>query len=250
MSAPDTPCAEAQRVRWHPVEDTGALQQAACRWILDAAARAIAARGRFVIALAGGNTPSGVYQLLRSADTDWSRSEIWFGDERCLPRDDPQLNSSMARNMWLGHVAIQHEQVHCIPAELGADAAARAYADALQGVSQRGHRRGIGDFDLVLLGLGEDGHTAGLFPGHDWGIATNSADALAVFDAPKPPPQRVSLSANRLSRAAEVLFLVDGESKRNAVARWRAGDNIPALAIRPNDGVDVLIAGSLLMPRR
>ncbi len=98
----------------------------------------------------------------------------------------------------------------------------------------------------MLLGLGEDGHTASLFPMHDWGAAPDSPDVLAVFDAPKPPPQRVSLSAARLSRAREVLFLVAGESKRDAVKRWRAGEQLPAAAIQPAAGVDVLVESVLL----
>lgn len=228
-----------QQVRWHPVADASALQRAACRWIVDASARAIAARGRFAIVLAGGNTPRDVYAMLRDTGTDWSRWDIWFGDERCAPPDDPQRNSMMARAAWLDHVAIPQDRVHAIPAELGADAAAHAYADAL---------RGVGAFDLVLLGLGEDGHTASLFPGHDWGTAPHASDALAVFDAPKPPPQRVSLSAARLRRARDVLFLVEGESKREAVARWRAGEDIPARAIGPDAGIDVLIVAPLLLP--
>ncbi len=82
-----------------------------------------------------------------------------------------------------------------------------------------------------------------MFPGHDWGDAPGAPETLAVFDAPKPPPQRVSLSAARLSRSREVLFLVAGPSKRAAVARWRAGERIPARAIRPAAGVDVLVTG-------
>jgi 6-phosphogluconolactonase len=230
---------DGQVVRWHPVADAVALQQAAYRWILDASVRAIAARGRFVIVLSGGNTPRAVYAMLRDADADWSHWGIWFGDERCASPDDPERNSVMARDAWLSHVAIPQDRVHVIAAELGADVAARAYADAL---------RDIGDFDLLLLGLGEDGHTASLFPDHDWGIAPHAPDALAVFDAPKPPPQRVSLSATRLNRAREVLFLVEGESKRDAVRRWRERDDIPARAIRPDVGVDVLIASALLVP--
>jgi 6-phosphogluconolactonase len=108
--------------------------------------------------------------------------------------------------------------------------------------------RTVGEFDLVLLGLGEDGHTASLFPGHEWGTAPGSPDVLAVFDAPKPPQQRVSLSAARLSRARQVIFLVSGESKREAVAEWRAGKNIPARAIVPTAGVDVLVESALLAP--
>lgn len=225
--------------RWHGVAGAEALQQAASRRILDAAARAIRTRGRFLVVLAGGRTPRGVYRLLRAAVTDWSRWQVYFGDERCLPADNNGRNSRMAAETWLEHVPIPEDRVYVIPAELGADAAALNYADLL---------RGTGDFDLVLLGLGEDGHTASLFPGHDWGVAPDAPDVLAVFDAPKPQQQRVSLSATRLSRAREVLFLVEGESKRDAVTRWLAGADIPARAIRPHSGVDVL-AESALLPR-
>ena len=228
-----------QIVRWHPVTDAAALQQAACRWIIDASARAIAARGRFVIVLAGGNTPRGIYAMLRDAETDWSRWNIWLGDERCALPDDPDRNSMMVRSAWFDHVAIPQNQIHFIPSELGANAAATAYADDLTDA---------GMFDLVLLGLGEDGHTASLFPDHDWGTGTGSPDALAIFDAAKPPPQRVSLSATRLGRSREVLFLVDGEAKRHAVALWCARENIPARAIRPTSGVDVLVEATLLLP--
>jgi 6-phosphogluconolactonase len=144
----------------------------------------------------------------------------------------------MAADAWLNRVPIPQDQIHAIPAEFGARAAALAYAETL---------RGVGDFDLVLLGLGEDGHTASLFPGRDWGVAASAPDALAVFDAPKPP-QRVSLSAARLSRTREVLFLVEGEAKREAVARWRASERLPAGAIRTAGGVDVLVESALLEP--
>jgi 6-phosphogluconolactonase len=205
------------------------------RWILSAAERAISARGAFVIVLSGGNTPREIYAMLRDAKTDWSRWQVWFGDERCLPPDDLQRNSAMAMQALLAHVPVPASQVHTIPAELGADEAARRYVDAL---------RGVGDFDLVLLGLGEDGHTASLFPGRDWGESPEDPDAHAVRDAPKPPPDRVSLSAARLSRAREVLFLADARGKRAALMRWRAEEEIPARAIRPAAGVDVLVKES------
>ena len=145
----------------------------------------------------------------------------------------------MAAAAWLDCVPIPLLQVHAIPGQFGALQAARMYAETLQAV---------GEFDLVLLGLGEDGHTASLFPDHEWGTASGSPDTLVVFDAPKPPPQRVSLSAARLSRARQVVFLVSGESKRRAVAAWRAGKDIPARAIMPAAGVDVLVESSLLAP--
>lgn len=171
--------------------------------------------------------------MLRDSPADWRAWHIYFGDERCAPRDDPARNSRMAGEAWLDHVAVPVLQRHPIPAELGAQAATRAYRASLQSVAT---------FDLVLLGLGEDGHTASLFPGHDWGAAAGSPTALAIFDAPKPPRERVSLSASRLSDARAVLFMASGESKREALAQWRAGAAIPARAITPAGGVDVLVA--------
>lgn len=229
--------AASQQVRWHPVDSADALARCGALRILRAARRALRARGCFRIVLAGGRTPRAVYRLLRDARTDWSRWHIYFGDERCLPRRAAGRNSRMATDAWLGAVPVPGSRIHVIPAERGARAAARAYAAVL---------RCVGEFDLVLLGLGEDGHTASLFPGRDRGAARGAPDALAVLDAPKPPPERVTLSAARLSRAREVLFLVEGAGKRAAVARWRAGTDLPAAAIRPAAGVDVLVEARLL----
>jgi 6-phosphogluconolactonase len=103
-------------------------------------------------------------------------------------------------------------------------------------------------FDLTLLGLGKDGHTASLFPRNEWGAEPGSPDTLAVFNAPIRVPQRISLSAARLNRSRQIIFLVSGESKRQAVARWRAGEHIPATAITGELGVDVLVESSLLQP--
>jgi 6-phosphogluconolactonase len=231
--------AGVERCRWHAVSDERALQQAAFDTILASAAQAIRERGQFHLVLAGGNTPRRAYRKLREAPADWPAWHIYFGDERCLAVNDPARNSLMAGEAWLDHVAIPTPQRHLIPAELGPTQAAEAYAEIL---------RSVGNFDLVLLGLGEDGHTASLFPDHEWGTAPGSPDTLAVFDAPKPPPQRVSLSAARLSRARQVIFLVSGESKHRAVAEWRACKGIPARAIMLAGGVDVLVESSLLAP--
>ncbi|MCU0842029.1 MAG: 6-phosphogluconolactonase [Thiobacillaceae bacterium] len=218
--------------RWQLV-DNEALQLAeALERVRRAEAEAIAERGVFHFVLAGGGTPRRLYQALAGEAHDWSRWQVWFGDERCLPPTDPERNSRMASEAWLGRVNLPGTNVHPIPAELGAREAAEDYGRALAGV---------GAFDLVLLGLGEDGHTASLFPGHDWGETADAPDTLAVSDAPKPPPERVSLSARRLSRARRVLFLVTGAGKRAAVAAWRRGEAIPAAAIRPDAGVDILL---------
>lgn len=208
---------------------------------LAAADEALRRHGRFVVVLAGGNTPHGVYESLRVAETDWSRWHVYFGDERCASRHDPERNSHMAGSAWLDHVPIPARQRHPMAAELGPVEAARRYAATLEPV---------GEFDLVLLGLGEDGHTGSLFPGHELGQSAQAASTLAVFDAPKPPPERVTLSAHRFSWTRAALFLVAGESKREAVRRWRAGEELPARAITPRAGVDVFVEAVLLSSPR
>lgn len=217
---------------WHSCASPDDLVEKAVTRIGAAADEAIARRGVFRLVLAGGDTPTRVYRALAALPADWSRWHLWFGDERCLPKDDPGRNSRMAWETWLAHVSVPREQVHSIPGELGAAAAAAVYGQILVDVPA---------FDLVLLGLGEDGHTASLFPGHEWGEDATAPDVLAVFGAPKPPEERVSLSARRLALARRVLFLVTGAAKRKAVAEWRRGEGLPAAAIRPAGGVDVLV---------
>jgi 6-phosphogluconolactonase len=226
-------------VRWHEVPDRATLRRTALERILSCSEKSIHERGAFHFVLAGGETPRALYCELREAHAAWAAWHIWFGDERCVPAEDPARNSRMAGESWLDNVAIPPGQIHPIPAELGPQQGALRYTENLQKV---------GDFDLVLLGLGEDGHTASLFPGRDWGDKSGAPDALPVFDAPKPPPERVTLSAARLSRAREILFLVDGEAKHRAVAAWRRGDSLPVRAIRPPGGVDVLLESTLLVP--
>jgi 6-phosphogluconolactonase len=217
--------------RWHKFETQEAINQATLTRILAAANEAIANRGRFSIVLAGGSTPKSVYALLKDAKADWSNWHIYHNDDRCLPVDSSERNSLMARTTWLDHVAIPANQIHDIPAELGNVEGARAYTKTLAGVPQ---------FDLVLLGLGEDGHTASLFPNQP---VDNSSDAVPVFDAPKPPADRITVSQQRLSNTREVIFLVTGAGKQEAVNNWRNGLDIPATLISPENGVDVYCFG-------
>lgn len=221
-----------QRCRWHDYGTTAELEQAAAQAISLAAQQAIHQRGAFHIVLAGGATPRRVYELLREADADWAAWHVYFGDERCLPPDHAERNSRMAAMAWLNHVLIPASQIHPIPAEMGAEAAANRYMQKVDGIRL---------FDMVLLGLGEDGHTASLFPDHEWGTTPNSPAAIAVHDAPKPPPDRVSLSAHRLGGTRQLMFLVTGAAKQQAVRDWRNGLAIPAAAITPANGVDVYL---------
>lgn len=217
--------------RWHVCTTEAEVRDKAVDWIAAAAAEAVAAREAFRIVFAGGATPRGVYESLRGLATDWSAWQVWFGDERCLPVDDPCRNSRMAQEALLGWVPIPARQIHVIRGELGAESAALDYRASLSGMPE---------FDLVLLGLGDDGHTASLFPGAGWGEGRDAPDTLAVHAAPKPPAGRVSLSARRLSDTRCALFLVAGAAKRAAVSAWRAGCDLPAAAIRPRRGVDVM----------
>ncbi|HID48483.1 MAG TPA: 6-phosphogluconolactonase, partial [Chromatiales bacterium] len=187
-------------------------------------------RGRFRIVLSGGTTPRTIYRSLREGETDWTGWHVYFGDERCLPAGDPGRNDHMAREAWLDHVPVPGAQIHSIPAERGSEAGARAYGELLDAVDV---------FDLVLLGLGEDGHTASLFPGHPPGAEPEAPAVLAVHDAPKPPPERISLSARRLSASRRVWFLVSGAGKADALAAWQRGDDIPARYVCPPAGVDI-----------
>jgi len=225
-----------QIVRWHTYPDAAALYDRAARAVSRIAHEATAERGEFHIVLSGGATPRPLYQRLRTMDAQWSVWHVYFGDERCLPRDHLERNSVMAFSAWLSHVPIPADQIYEIPAEQGANAAAQAYAHVLAQVAV---------FDLVLLGLGEDGHTASLFPGAEWGEQPAAPATLAVPNAPRPPPQRVTLSARRLSLTREAMVLVTGEAKREALAAWGAGKHLPVRAIRPLGGVDVLLEQSV-----
>jgi 6-phosphogluconolactonase len=223
--------ANQQLTRWYAFDHQQDLNTAAVSHILASAEKAISTRGQFLLVLAGGNTPKNIYTQLRSVQADWGKWHIYYNDDRCLPTDHPERNSLMAREAWLKHVPIPSGQIHDIPTELGPVEGAKAYAQTLAGV---------GDFDLVLLGLGEDGHTASLFPGK---ASDDSVDAFAVFDAPKPPPERVTISAARLSKTHGVLFLVTGAGKQEPVDNWREGQAIPATLITPENGVDIYCQG-------
>ena len=208
---------------WRVFPDADELVPALADALCAAATAAIAARGAFQLVLAGGSTPIALYRALadqRVGDAHW---HVWYGDERCLPAEHPERNSVMAETAWLSASHIPPENHRPIPAEQGPHDAAALYGSWVASVA---------DFDVVLLGMGEDGHTASLFPDHDWGVAADSADVLAVHDAPKPPPERVSLSAARLSRSQRVWFVITGSNKRHALRRWAWHEALPIAAVQ------------------
>lgn len=167
--------------------------------------------GARTLVLAGGTTPRRAYQLLAGRPLPWGRVAVLFGDERCVPPTDPDSNYWMAHETLLERV--HPGTVHRMPGELGAETAAALYDGVVRAASP---------LDLVLLGIGPDGHTASLFPGHPALGATGGA--VAVHDAPKPPPDRVSLTLEALRAARRVVLVVTGADKADALRAARRGE--------------------------
>jgi len=222
--------------RWHYLETAEQVAEAACQQILNAATSAISERGKFKLVLAGGGTPEKVYRLLAESNADWANWHIYYGDERCLPADHQDRNSLMASRVLLDKVAIPANQIFTMPAELGPEVAADRYKlDVAK----------AGTFDMVLLGMGEDGHTASLFPGHQ-----HQQDELvhAVYNSPKPPPERISLSSKALSNTRELIFLITGANKQEAVNLWRSGSDLPVATIESENPIDIYIDSDAFKP--
>ena len=189
-----------------------------------------ARRGRH-IALAGGSTPRRAYELAADLEPDWSNAEIWWGDERCVSPDDERSNFRLVHQSLFERLSKEPSAVHRILGELGAQTAAAAYDAELRGVT----------LDLVLLGIGTDGHTASLFP-HSDALAERERLAAPVAH---PDVDRVTLTPPPLGAAARVVFLATGAEKAAAVARAFGGapdPGTPASLIRSQRGTTTLIA--------
>ncbi len=200
--------------------DSELLAQNVTGRIRRACESAVESRGEFHLALAGGTTPKRCYELLATLNLSWDRLYIYFGDERCLPVGDEERNDTMAKSAWLDRVSIPESQIYSIPAELGPNQGAVHYSRLLDQAPR---------LDLILLGLGEDGHTASLFPNNP--ALDDERSAVPVFNAPKAPPERVSMGRGYINRAREKWFLVSGSGKCDAMGRIMSGDPLPAAQI-------------------
>lgn len=221
--------------------DVEALSAAAAREFVGCAGEAIAARGRFTVALSGGSTPKRLYHLLTTepfrSQVDWGRVELFWGDERCVPPDHADSNYHMAREAMLAHLPIPAEHVHRIEAERAdRDAAARDYEEVIAhvfGVTSGGQPPAL---DLVLLGMGPDGHTASLFP-HTKALDETNRWVVANH-VPQLNTYRLTLTRPILNRAREVLFLVAGADKADRLVEVLAGPantkRLPAQSIQPD----------------
>ncbi|HEY8156452.1 MAG TPA: 6-phosphogluconolactonase [Myxococcota bacterium] len=241
-----------------------ALFEAAAERFAIAASEAIRTAGRFHLALSGGSTPRGLYALLakapHAARVAWPRVHVFWGDERCVAPQDPASNQRMAHEALLDHVPLPGSQVHPIQGENDPATAAAGYERALRDAfaTPAGPPRSApgARFDLVLLGLGEDGHTASLFPGtravheHRRWVVAERIERLSAW--------RVTLTPLVINAASEVIFLVSGRAKaailRQVLCGPREPDRLPAQAISPSAGelrwlVDADAASALDAPR-
>jgi 6-phosphogluconolactonase len=182
----------------------------------------------FHIALAGGQTPRRAYELLAEIEGSWKHVHLWLGDERCVAEDDPESNARMVREALCAHARAEPPSLHAVPCVEQPEDAAWLYG--LQISSQVPEET----FDIMLLGMGPDGHTASLFPGHP-ALAARRAPCVAVRGSPKPPPNRVTLTLPVLCRARTTLLLVTGAEKADALARVRAGDRSLPVALLGDD---------------
>ena len=222
----------APEVLVHPGPDELATA-VATRWVRRL--REIQDEGRVpAVSLTGGSIAARIHAAVLDVpghrDVDWSRVDVWFGDERYLPGDDGDRNAVQADQAMLRHLPFTPERVHPMPAsddgfaDLGA--AAAAYGEEL-----RAH--GDGELDVMMLGVGPDGHVASLFPGHP-ALAVDDQVAVGVTDSPKPPPERISLTFAALNRSREVWFVVAGDDKARAVADALGGaepHRVPAAGV-------------------
>jgi 6-phosphogluconolactonase len=213
------------------------VADAVATWIAAQARRAVAEHGRFSIALSGGSTPRLLNATLTSrawqGRIEWSSWDVYFGDERACPPDDPSSNYQLAESTLLSLVAIDPRRVHRMPAERpDLDAAAAEYSDLLASSLPSGPD-GAPRVDVILLGLGENGHTASLFPGTPALTVTDRWATRGLADY--TPLDRITLTYPAINAAAAVGFMVTGAAKRGALAATAQGE-VPASRIRPVDG--------------
>lgn len=210
--------------------DPESVAERAAAHIARQLAHARSERGSAHLALSGGSTPARTYELLADAVAHWSAIEVWFADERCVAPEDEQSNYRLAADTLLGPAGIPAACVHRMHGELGPEKGADAYARELAGR----FAPGAPELDVVVLGIGPDGHVASLFPGAPTLEAPEDALALAVHESPKPPPERITLSLPVLRAARGCVLLAVGASKADAVSAMlgEPSAHVPASLLR------------------
>lgn len=210
------------------------LSQTAAASFIELANRAIAERGRFLVSLSGGSTPMKLYERLAVEKMDWSRVHFFWGDERCVPVDDPGNTYGQTKKILFDKIG--QTNIHRVRSELEPEAAAVEYAHTLSGFADAPFD--FPRFDLVLLGMGDDGHTASLFPNSPIDISTPILAVTANYQ--DRPANRVTLTPRVFNQAREIWFLVTGTGKAEILRRVIKGERdlekLPAQRIQPENG--------------
>jgi len=221
-------------------KDMESLSRDAANIFIEAAEQSIAERGRFLVALNGGSTPTRLFQLLATDyknKVDWNKVHIFWGDERCVPPDDPGSSYGQARGLFLGHVSIPDSNIHRVNGELEPVEASRDYSLALSRFASPPFDFPL--FDLVYLGMGEDGHTASLFPGSPVDTTEPTLPVTAQYQ--DRPANRVTITQLVFNQAHVVAFMATGEKKANTLAEVLSDRYNPALypaqRIEPKEGI-------------
>ena len=203
---------------WRVFQNTEQLAQQVVQDLSLAASQAIAERGAFRLVTAGGRTPNRIYQLLAQSQQAWSHWHIYMGDERVAAIGDPQRNATPLYELWLDKITIPDNQIHLMHTD-------RPLAEALADYQQQ-----VADvvFDMTLLGMGEDGHTASLFPNQAW--RRLDGDVALIVDSPKPPPVRLTLTLAKLNQSRQLIKLITGQEKHVAILAWLSGNELPITA--------------------
>lgn len=222
---------------WQLLATAEDVAETALQVILSAAEKAIAEKGSFHFVTAGGTTPNAIYAKLAALSDDalnWDAWHIYMGDERVLPANNSERNSKVLNDIWLKDSKIPAQNQHLMRTELGLEASAEDYRQQISGVS----------FDVVMLGMGEDGHTASLFPGHN---VSAVAGVLCETDSPKMPPERISLSYECLGETQLLLKIITGASKQTPISQWLAGENLPINQVKTAN-IEVVLLDNSAMP--
>jgi 6-phosphogluconolactonase len=231
----------APQVQVYP--DAEQLARAAAAQLAGRIAGAVAASGSASLVLTGGGIGTEILaELARgpvSGEIDWPRCDIWWGDERFVPAGDPERNDTAARAALLDHVGVDPARVHAMPASDGPDgddpqAAAERYAAQLRAAARPGDDPAVPSFDVLLLGIGPEGHVASLFPERP-AVHEAKRTVVPVWESPKPPPTRLSLTFPAIQAAREVWILASGAEKADAVALALTGNDpawVPACGAR------------------
>ena len=219
-------------------QDEAELAEATAKYIIELANHTVDGSGRFVISLSGGHTPEQLFTLMSKTpfrdQMPWHKTFVFWGDERCVPATDKQNNGHMAKSLLLDHVGLPAENIYAIPVELSPEETAKKYEQTIKNFFGDDPTR----FDLILLGLGENGHTASLFPDTD--VLTDHTDLVKEVFVAEQKMFRITMTAKLINKARNIVFLVAGDGKaeilRTVLKAPYQPDKYPAQLIKPVEG--------------